>query len=80
VIELAEPGLNFVVKQLDRLTIDVAGMRDEMRVQSAIIMRLDGIVARSEGLQTALLEEMRAIHGQIARMNNRIRERSHSQA
>jgi hypothetical protein len=51
---LAEPDLNFVVRQLERLTAEVAGMRDELRVQGAMIRRLD------VG-QSVMLEEMRAI-------------------
>jgi hypothetical protein len=64
---LAEPDLGFVVRQLERLTAEVAGMRDEMRVQGAMIKRLD------VG-QTAVLEEIRAIRDQVAP-----HEPSHSQ-
>ena len=56
-----------VVEQLERLTAEVAGLRDELRVQGAMIRRLD------VG-QTAVLEEMRAIRDQVARMNDRIRK------
>jgi hypothetical protein len=63
----AEPDLNFIARQLDRLIADVSSMRDELRVQGAMIMRLDAS-------QTPILEEMRAIHAQIARMNDRIRK------
>jgi hypothetical protein len=63
----AEPDLNFIARQLDRLITDVSSMRDELRVQGAMIMRLDA-------LQTPILEEMRAIHAQIARMNDRVRK------
>ena len=49
-------------------------MRDEQRVQSAMIMRLDNSYARLDGGYFALLEEMRAIHGQVAPMNDRIRK------
>jgi ubiquinone biosynthesis protein UbiJ len=62
---LAEPDLNFVVRQLERLTAEVAGMRDELRVQGAMIRRLD------VG-QSVMLEELRAIRDQVARMNDRI--------
>ena len=55
-----------VVEQLERLTAEVAGLRDELRVQGAMIRRLD------VG-QTAVREEMRAILDQVARMNDRIR-------
>jgi hypothetical protein len=46
---------------------DVASIRDDMAVLPAIVLRLDGSVA-------ALLQETRATHSQIARMNDRIRK------
>jgi hypothetical protein len=67
VIELAGPDLNFIARQNERMLAEVASLRDDMAVLTAMLMRLDG----SHG---ALLQEMRATHAQITRMNDRIRK------
>jgi hypothetical protein len=66
-------NLNFLARQQERLLNemavirnDMAGFRDEMTVQTAIIMRL-------EGSMSPVLQELRAIHSQIGRMEHRIR-------
>jgi hypothetical protein len=64
---MAEPDLSFIARQLERVLTEVGGLRDEVRVQGAMILRLDGTI-------TALLEEFRATHAQITRMNDRIRK------
>lgn len=56
--------LNFLARQLQRLTTDVASLRDDMQVLTSIVLRQDGTL-------TALLQETRAT--QIQRMNERIR-------
>ena len=67
-METSEPvDLSFVARQLQRLTADVASLRDDMQVLTSIVLRLDGS-------QTALLQEMRATHTQIQRMNERVRK------
>ena len=63
---MVEPDLSFVTRQIERLMTDVASVRDDMAVLTAIVLRLDGSM-------TALLQETRAPHTQIARMNGRIR-------
>ena len=63
----ANPDLTFPARQIQRLITEVGGMRDELRVQGAMIMRLDGS-------HVALLEEVRATHVQIARMIDRLRK------
>jgi hypothetical protein len=67
VITLADPDLNFLARQNERILTDLASLRDDMAVLTAIVMRLDGS-------QTTLLQETRATHTQIARMNDRIRK------
>jgi hypothetical protein len=62
---MAEPDLAFLAQQIERLINNDARQRDDMAVLTAIVMRLDGTV-------TSLLQEVRALHGQIARMNDRI--------
>jgi len=60
---LADPDLNFLVRQNERILTDTASLRDDMAVLTAMVMRLDGSHA-------ALLQETRATHAQIARMND----------
>ena len=67
-MERREPiDLSFVARQLQRLTADVASLHDDMQVLTSIVLRLDGS-------QTALLQETRAAHTQIQRMNEPIRK------
>ena len=51
--ESADP--NFLARQLQRLTVDIASMRDDMQVLTSIVLRQDGTL-------TALLNETRATH------------------
>lgn len=67
VMNLTDPDLNFVARQIEPLITEVASLRDDMGVLTEVVMRLDG-------LHTALLQETRATHAQIARMNDRIRK------
>ena len=67
-METSEPvDLNFLARQLQRLTTDVASLRDDMQVLTSIVLRQDGTL-------TGLLQETRATHTQIQRMNDRIRD------
>jgi hypothetical protein len=62
---MADADLNFISRQNERIVTDLASLRDDMAVLTAIVIRLDGSM-------TGLLQEMRATHSQIARMNDRI--------
>jgi hypothetical protein len=62
VIKLTDPDLNFLARQSERILTEVASLRDDMAVLTAMVMRLDGSHA-------ALLQETRATHVQIARMD-----------
>ena len=64
---MADPDLSFLVHQNERILTEIGSLRDDMSVLTAMVMRLDGS-------QAALLQEMRATHAQIARMNDRIRK------
>jgi hypothetical protein len=67
-VDTSEPiDLNFLARQQQRLSLDVASLRDDMQVLTSIVLRLDGTL-------TALLQETRATHTQIGRMNERIRK------
>jgi hypothetical protein len=68
---MAEVDLAFISRQLDRLIADNASLRDDMGVMTAIVLRLDGT-------QSALLTELRAVHTQIGRMNDRVRKLENS--
>jgi hypothetical protein len=62
---MAEPSLEFIGAQLERLTGDVAGLRDDMSVLTSIALRQDATL-------TALLTEC-ATHSQIGRIADRVR-------
>jgi chromosome segregation ATPase len=59
--------LAFVGQALQRLTNEVASLRDDMRVMTAIVQRLDNSHGR-------LLEEVRAIHREQSRLGERLRQ------
>lgn len=62
---MTEADLGLLSKQMQRLITDSVSTRDDMRVLTAIIMRLDKTTA-------SLIDEIRAVHTQIGRMNDRI--------
>jgi hypothetical protein len=65
---MAEPvDLNFIAKRLDQVSNDVANMRDDITVLTAM-------VSRTEASVTSLVQEMRAPHSQMARFDNRLRK------
>jgi hypothetical protein len=64
---MAEPDLTFIASQLERLVTEVASLREDMNVLTSIILRQDATL-------TTLLTEVRAVHSQIGRMNDRIRK------
>jgi len=67
------PDLHFLQAAAQRQQTDTASLRDDIRVLSAIAMRLDGS-------HSVLLDELRATHTQIARMNDRVRKVEDAQA
>jgi hypothetical protein len=68
IIHMAEEPitLEFLARQQQRLLDEMAIMRDDMQVLTAMVMRLDGTV----GL---VLTELRAMHSQHQRLANRVR-------
>jgi len=58
--------LEFLARQQQRMLEEMASMRDDMQVLTAMVMRLDGTV----GL---VLTELRAMHSQHSRLANRVR-------
>ena len=59
--------LVYIGRSLQRLTTEVASLRDDMQVLTAILHRLDNSHAR-------LRDEVRATCSQISRLANRVRE------
>jgi hypothetical protein len=59
--------LALIAQPLQRLIGEVASLRDDMRVMSAIVERLDNS-------QTGMLEEIRAMPRQQSRFGERLRQ------
>jgi hypothetical protein len=59
--------LAFLARQSERTMNELASLRDDMAVVTAIVMRLDGSMA-------TLLQEVRVVNQQIGRMNDRVRK------
>jgi outer membrane murein-binding lipoprotein Lpp len=59
--------LNFIARRLDQLGNDVANMRDDIVVLTAMVSRLETSVI-------SLVQEMRATHSQMARFDSRLRK------
>jgi hypothetical protein len=68
--ERSEPvvDLAYVDPALQRLTAEVASLRDDMHVLTAIVQRLDN----SQGRRP---EELRAMQGRQSRFSDRLRQR-----
>jgi len=54
--------LNFIARRLDQLGNDVANVRDDIVVLTAMVSRVESSV-------TSLVQEMRATHSQMARFD-----------
>ncbi len=79
----AEPevDLAFIGRALQRLTTDMATLRDEMRVQTAMIARQDAALVRlaasivgQDATLNAMLEQLRAMVTQHQRTADRVRQ------
>jgi hypothetical protein len=58
--------LNFIARRLEQMGIDMANMRDDITVLTAMVSRV-------ESSFTSLVHEMRAPHSQMARLDHRLR-------
>jgi hypothetical protein len=65
----SEPSvdLGFIGQALQRLSTEVASLRDDMHVLTAIVTRLDNSQGR-------MLEELRGMHRQYSRLSERVRQ------
>jgi outer membrane murein-binding lipoprotein Lpp len=59
--------LNLIARRLDQICYDMANMRDDLVVLTAMVSRLEASV-------TSLVQEMRAAPSQMARFDNRLRK------
>jgi hypothetical protein len=62
-----EIDLRYIGQALQRLTSEVASLRDDMHVLTAIAQRLDNSQGR-------MLEELRGMHRQYSRLSERVRQ------
>ena len=69
---MTEADLTFRADQNERLITDVS-LRDDMRVVTAIVMRLDNTHERHEGLLADMLREIQAMNARAARTDDRLR-------
>ena len=60
-------GIPLLAQAIEVLQRDVRGLRDDLRVTSAMVMRLDGTMGN-------LLPELTAIHRWMISMNDRVRK------
>ena len=60
-------NLEFLARQMDRVLTEIGSLRDDMPVLTALALRLDATM-------TGVQQELRATHGQIQRMNDRVRK------
>jgi hypothetical protein len=64
--------LEFISRQQDRLLAEVAALRDEVRVQSAVTSRLDTMMGQVLNIVTGMLEQMRVMVAQHQRFADRL--------
>ena len=64
----SEPAidLGYIGQALQRLTSEVASLRDDLHVLTAVVQRLDNSHGR-------MLEDIRAMHRQHSRLTDRVR-------
>jgi hypothetical protein len=64
---VAEPDLNFISRQLDRVLTEIASMRDDMQVMMSIQLRT------SQG-QINLTQELHNLEAKVSRIDTRLRK------
>lgn len=65
--------LDFLARQNRRVLDEIASLREEMQVQSAIILRIDRDAGRREERDADMLNQMRAMVRQFQRFSERLR-------
>jgi hypothetical protein len=61
------PDLSLLARQQRQLLSEMGSIRDDLAVLTAVAMRQDGTLS-------ALLAEVRAMHSQHSRLDNRVRQ------
>lgn len=64
--------LDFLAHQLRRVVDDIGALKDEMRVQTAVILRLERDAAHRDERDAAMLNQMRAMVSQHQRFTDRL--------
>ncbi len=59
--------LGFIARALRDLQTDMRTLQDDMRVTAAIVQRMDGTLS-------GLVNEIRATHSQMSRVDRRVRD------
>jgi len=62
---MVEPDFNFLVRQNERILTELRSVRDEMKVQTAMMNRYDHSIGD-------VLEELRAIHQWMVGVRDRV--------
>lgn len=65
--------LAYIGRTMQRLTTGVAGLRDDMRVLTTIVLRHETMLIRFDETLNGVLEQMRAMVAQNARIVDRLR-------
>jgi hypothetical protein len=65
-------NLEFLAEQQQRILGELAAMRDDMRVLTAMVMRVDNSYARLDASQAMLLSEMREVRRSCGRCTHSI--------
>jgi len=64
--------LAYIGRALQRLTTEVASLRDDMRVLTAVVLRHETMLIRLDETLNGILEQMRAMVAQNAPIVNRL--------
>jgi len=68
----AAVDLAYIGRALQRLTTEVASLRDDMRVLTAIVLRHETMLIRLDETLNGILEQLRAMVAQNARIVDRL--------
>ena len=65
--------LNLISRQLERVLAEIGAFRDDMRVQTAILLRHENALERYDMRLAEMLNQMRAMVSQHQRFDSRLR-------
>ena len=64
---MTDIDLSLILSQQDAMMRDISSLRDDSRVSTAILMRIDGTIS-------SLVNEIRSTHAQMSRIQDRLRK------